>query len=97
MNLINSVTSGFNFNFGGNFFNGGNVNSNNVNYEYQDSDNSGFEELEFEEENEDEENEDDAELFNRKKNRFIMELDEFQYKHLKIYTMNSSPNYRKLR
>ena len=92
MNFINSFTSGFNFNFGGNFFNGGNVNSNNVNYEYQDSDNSGFEELEFEEENEDEENEDDAELFNRKKNRFIMELDEFQYKHLKKYSALKEDN-----
>ena len=84
MNFINSFTSGFNFNFGGNFFNGGNVNSNNVNYEYQDSDNSGFEELEFEEENEDEENEDDAELFNRKKNRFNCPICLQKYKNADI-------------
>ena len=89
MNLINSVTSGFNFNFGGNFFNGGNVNLNN--YEYQDSDNSEFEEGEYDEENE-EEGEDDAELFNKKKNIFIMELDEFQYKHLKKYTALKEEN-----
>ena len=89
MNLINSVTSGFNFNFGGNFFNGGNVNS--INYEYQDSDNSDFEEGEYDEENE-EEGEDDAELFNKKKNIFIMELDEFQYKHLKKYTALKEEN-----
>ena len=89
MNLINSVTSGFNFNFGGNFFNGGNVISNN--YEYQDSDNSDFEEGEYDEENE-EEGEDDAELFNKKKNIFIMELDEFQYKHLKKYTALKEEN-----
>ena len=89
MNLINSVTSGFNFNFGGNFFNGGNVISNN--YEYQDSDNSDFEEGEYDEENE-EENEEDAELFNKKKNMFIMELDEFQYKHLKKYSALKEEN-----
>ena len=89
MNLINSFTSGFNFNLGGTFFNGRNVNSNNINYEYQyqDSDNSDSDEGEFDEENDnEEENEEDVELFNKKKNMFIMELDEFQYKHLKKYS-----------
>ena len=93
MNLINSVTSNFNLNFGGNFFNGGNINTNNVNYEYQDSDNSDFEEGEFDEENDnEEENEEDTELFNKKKNLFIMELDEFQYKHLKKYSALKEEN-----
>ncbi len=86
MNLINSVTSGMNFNFGSNFFNNANINSNNdVNYEdNEDSDEFDFEEGEEDEENE--ENEDDAELFNRKKKKYIMELDEFQFKHLKKYS-----------
>ena len=95
MNLINSFTSGFNFNLGGTFFNGRNVNSNNINYEYQyqDSDNSDSDEGEFDEENDnEEENEEDVELFNKKKNMFIMELDEFQYKHLKKYSALKEDN-----
>ena len=61
MNLINSVTSGMNFNFGSNFFNNANINSNNdVNYE----DNEDSDEFDFEEGEEDEEIEvgDDTEL-----------------------------------
>ena len=86
MNLINSVTSGMNFNFGGNFFNTGNDNSNNeFNYEdNEDSDEYYFEEAEDNDENE--ENEEDVEIFNRKKKKYMMELDEFQYKHLKKYS-----------
>ena len=87
MNLINSVTSGMNFNFGSNFFNNANIHNSNheVNYEdNEDSDEFDFEEGEEDEENE--ENEDDAELFNRKKKKYIMELDEFQFKHLKKYS-----------
>ena len=86
MNLINSVTSGMNFNFGGNFFNIGNNNSNNeFNYEdNEDSDEYYFEEAEDNDENE--ENEEDVEIFNRKKKKYMMELDEFQYKHLKKYS-----------
>ena len=86
MNLINSVTSGMNFNFGGNFFNTGNNNSNNeFNYEdNEDSDEYYFEEAEDNDENE--ENEEDVEIFNRKKKKYMMELDEFQYKHLKKYS-----------
>ena len=93
MNLINSVTSGINFNFGGNFFNGGMRNQNNnsnINYAEDDSDDFDFEEGEYEENENDndneEENEEDMELFNKKKNLFIAELDEFQYKHLKTYS-----------
>ena len=80
MNFISSVTSGMNFNFGSNFFNNANINSNNdVNYEdNEDSDEFDFEEGEEDEENE--ENEDDAELFNRKKKKYIMNL----------YMLNSS-------
>ena len=83
MNLINSVTSGMNFNFGGNFFNTGN--NNEFNYEdNEDSDEYYFEEAEDNDENE--ENEEDVEIFNRKKKKYMMELDEFQYKHLKKYS-----------
>ena len=87
MNLINSVTSGMNFNFGGNFFNNGNNNSSN-DFNYEDNDDSGnfdFEDGE-EDDEENEEDEVDIELFNRKKKKFILELDEFQYKHLKKYS-----------
>lgn len=87
MNLINSVTSGMNFNFGGNFFNNGNNNSSN-DFNYEDNDDSGnfdFEDGE-EDDEENEEDEIDIELFNRKKKKFILELDEFQYKHLKKYS-----------
>ena len=92
MNLINSVTSGMNFNFGGNFFNTGNDNSNNeFNYEdNEDSDEYYFEEAEDNDENE--ENEEDVEIFNRKKKKYMMELDEFQYKHLKKYSALKEEN-----
>ena len=87
MNLINSVTSGMNLNFGNNFFNNFSVSSNNDNNNEEDNEDSieyDFEEPEDDEENE--ENEDDMELFLKKKKKFIMELDEFQYKHLKKYS-----------
>ena len=93
MNLINSVTSGINFNFGGNFFNRGMANQNNNsnnNYFKNDSDDFDFEEEEYEDNENDndneEENEEDLESFNKKKNMFIAELDEFQFKHLKKYS-----------
>ena len=87
MNLINSVTSGMNFNFGSNFFNNVSVNESNDNNNDEDNEDSNeydFEEPEDDEENE--ENEDDMELFLKKKKKFIMELDEFQFKHLKKYS-----------
>ena len=94
MNLINSVTSGMNFNFGGNnFFNVQNSNNINVDGNYDadndyDGEDEDDEEEDGEDEEEDEENEinDQMELFNKKRNQYILELDEFQYKHLKKYS-----------
>ena len=89
MNLINSVTSGMNLNFGGNnFFNNqgfNNYNNNNVeNYDdNQDVDDEDDEENENNEENEDG---NEAELFMQKRQQFILELDEFQFKHVKKYS-----------
>ena len=78
MNLINSVTSGINFNFGNSFFNN---NSNNVNNNYENEDN----EFEDNEEN-NEENEEEVEAFMRKREEFILELDEFQFKNVQKYS-----------
>ena len=94
MNLINSVTSGMNFNFGGNnFFNVQNSNNINVDGNYDadndyDGEDEDDEEEDGEDEEEDEENEinDQMELFNKKRNQYILELDEFQFKHLKKYS-----------
>jgi len=88
MNLINSVTSGLNFNFNGDMFNNRmNFSNNNINIEDNDySDDFGFEDEEFEENENNEENEEDEDLFLKKKNQFILELDEFQFKHLKKYS-----------
>ena len=89
MNIINSVTSGMNINFGNSFFNNGfnNINVDNNIYEnnnFENDDNDENEEEENEEENENNENE--IELFMRKREEFILELDEFQFKHLKKYS-----------
>ena len=89
MNLINSVTSGLNFNFNGDMFNNrmNFSNNNNINIEDNDySDDFGFEDEEFEENENNEENEEDDELFMRKREQYILELDEFQFKHLKKYS-----------
>ena len=94
MNLINSVTSGMNFNFGGNnFFNFNGQNNNNINIdnvyvsENDENENEDEEnEEESEEENEINENNEEIELFIKKRNQYILELDEFQYKHLKKYS-----------
>ena len=88
MNLINSVTSGMNLNFNNGFFNGGMNNQNNVyNVEENDeNDDFDFEDDEYEENENNEENEEDDELFMRKREQYILELDEFQYKHLKKYS-----------
>ena len=72
-----------NFNFGG-IFN----NSQNINIEEGNNDFNGEEEdPEDDEENEEEENYDEnlEEIYNKKRNKFILELDEFQYKHIKKY------------
>ena len=91
MNLINSVTSGMNFNFNNGFFNGGMNNLNNINIEDNDDENENFDynddEYEENENNEEnEENEEDRDLFMRKREQFILELDEFQFKHIKKYS-----------
>ena len=86
MNLINSVTSGMNFNFGNDFFNNGFNNVNNANFDNNyENDEDENEEVENNEDNNDED-ENERELFMRKRNQFILELDEFQFKHLKKYS-----------
>ena len=94
MNLINSVTSGMNINFGNSFYNNGfnnvYVDNNNQNYENfendDNDDNEDEENEENEEDNENNDNENEVELFMRKREEFILELDEFQFKHLKKYS-----------
>ena len=88
MNLINSVTSGMNFNFGNSFFNGGNFGgfNNNFNNNFNSHvENNYDDDDENEEENEDENNE-EIEIFMKKRDQYILELDEFQYKHLTKYS-----------
>ena len=99
MNIINSVT-GLNMNFnsgwnmGGNFNNPQNINVQG-NYNFNGDDEDGEEDIndgenEDDEENEEEENYDEnnaeSEDYLKKRNRFILELDEFQYKHVKKYS-----------
>ena len=98
MNIINSVTGlNMNLNLGGNM--GGNFNNPqniyihgnyNLNGDDEDiEDDADEDDNEDEEENEEDENYDEnnaEELYNKKRNRFILELDEFQYKHVKKYS-----------
>jgi hypothetical protein len=79
MNFINSVTSGMNINFGNGFFNGDFNNFNNVENNYDNN---------FDDEDEENEGgeEDEEDIFIKKRNQFILELDEFQFKHLKKYS-----------
>ena len=101
MNIINSVAGlnmNFNTNYMGNFNNQPNINiQGNYNYNDDNDDVEDDEESdnEFEGENEEyenyegNENEDNVmnnEIFSLKKNKFILELDEFQYKHVKKYS-----------
>ena len=81
MNFINSVTSGMNINFGNGFFNGDFNNFNNINVENNYDNN-------FDDEDEENEGgeEDEEDIFIKKRNQFILELDEFQFKHLKKYS-----------
>ena len=87
MNIINSVTGlNMNFNLGGNMGNFNNPQNINIqgNYNFNGDEDDGDDD-----ENEVEENEEDEnyleEIYLRKKNKFILELDEFQYKHVKKY------------
>ena len=81
MNFINSVTSGMNINFGNNFFNGDFNNFNNINVE-----NNYDNDLDDEDDDMEGGEEDEEDLFLKKRNQFILELDEFQFKHLKKYS-----------
>ena len=75
-----------NINFGNSFFGNGFSNNNfnvNNNYENDDDDENDYEEYENNEENEDQ---NEMELFMKKRNQFILELDEFQFRHLKKYS-----------
>ena len=96
MNLINSVTSGININFGNSFFNNNpnvnNVNFSNTNYEDNDNDDN---DNDYDDNNDNdnddnddnnEDNDDEIALFMRKREEFILELDEFQFKNLKKYS-----------
>ena len=102
MNLINSVTSGININFSNNgYYNNYNINNNssfnNINFnnnnndDDDDDDDDEYEEIENNNNDDndndnDNENNDEIELFMKKRNQYILELDEFQFKHLKKYT-----------
>ena len=81
MNLINSVTSGMNINFGNGFFNNDFNNFNNINVE-----NNYDNDLDDEDDDMEGGEEDEEDLFLKKRNQFILELDEFQFKHLKKYS-----------
>ena len=84
MNFINSVTSGMNINFGNGFTNGdfNNLNNfNNINVE-----NNYDNDLDDEDDDMEGGEEDEEDLFLKKRNQFILELDEFQFKHLKKYS-----------
>ena len=81
MSFINSVTSGMNINFGNNFFNGDFNNFNNINVE-----NNYDNDLDDEDDDMEGGEEDEEDLFLKKRNQFILELDEFQFKHLKKYS-----------
>ena len=81
MNFINSVTSGMNINFGSGFNNGDFNNFNNINVE-----NNYDNDLDDEDDDMEGGEEDEEDLFLKKRNQFILELDEFQFKHLKKYS-----------
>ena len=78
MNIINSATSGMSFNFNNGFFNGGFNNVNNINIGNYGNNNIASEN--------NEEYMNQNELFKEKKKQFILELDEFQFKHLEKYS-----------
>ena len=93
MNIINSVTGlNMNFNLGGNMGNFNNPQNINIqgNYNFNGDEDDMEDDGDYDENEADEENEEDEnnleQIFIKKKNRFILELDEFQYKHLKKYS-----------
>ena len=95
MNIINSMTGlNMNFNLGGNMGNFNNPQNINIqgNYNFngdEDYDDGDEEENEDDEENEGNENYDEnnlEEMYIKKRNKFILELDEFQFKHVKKYS-----------
>jgi len=74
-----------NFNFGGIFNNSQNINIEEGNNDFNEEEEDPEDDDEDDEENEEEENYDEnlEEIYNKKRNKFILELDEFQYKHIK--------------
>ena len=97
MNIINSMTGlNMNLNLGGNMGNFNNSQNINIqgNYNFNDEEDEEEDDIgdngenEDNEEYEEEENYDEnnlEEIYLRKKKKFILELDEFQYKHVKKY------------
>ena len=88
-NMGNNFNNPQNINIQGNYnFNG---DEDDAEEEAEDGENEDDEENE-EEENYDENNNSEIELYLKKKNRFILELDEFQYKHVKKYSTIKEDN-----
>ena len=85
-----NFNSGWNMGYPQNINVQGNYNFNGDDDDGEDDGDDGENENEDEEENEEDENYDDnnveAEIYFKKRNRFILELDEFQYKHVKKYS-----------
>ena len=93
MNFLNSIP-GLNMNFNSMFNMGGNINNpQNINIQGNYNFNGDEEEDNDEDDGVDEENEEEEEnendnnnIYNKKRNKFILGLDEFQYKHVKKYS-----------
>ena len=90
MNFNSGWNMGSNFNNPQNINVQGNYNFNGDDDDGEDDGDDGENENEDDEENEEDENYDEnnveAEVYFKKRNRFILELDEFQYKHVKKYS-----------
>lgn len=101
INSVTGLNMNFNsgWNMGGNFNNPQNINiEGNYNFNGDDDDDDEEDAIGDEDdegENEEEENEENEnydenninEVYNKKRNKFILELDEFQYKHVKKYSI----------
>ena len=101
INSVTGLNMNFNsgWNMGGNFNNPQNINiQGNYNFNGDDDDDDEEDAIGDEDdegENEEEENEENEnydenninEVYNKKRNKFILELDEFQYKHVKKYSI----------
>ena len=92
MSFINSVTSGMNINLGNGFFNGNLNNVNNINVENNYDNNDDDNDNDNDNDNEDDNEDDEDDIFIQKRNQFILELDEFQFKHLKKYSALKEDN-----